>query len=92
MEAQKLMKCMHFNDGEAKEPANLKITELPIPVPDENEVLLKVLGSSVNRLDLMQASGKYIVPDGVTQVGGLDVTGYIVDPETLQPTEVGADG
>jgi len=92
MEALKLMKCMHFNDGEAKEPANLKITEVPIPVPGENEVLLKVMASSVNRLDLMQASGKYIVPDGVTQVGGLDVTGYLVDPETLQPTEVSADG
>lgn len=83
MEAQKLMKCMHFNDGEEKEPANLKITEVPIPVLAENEVLLKVMASSVNRLDLMQASGKYIVADGVTQIGGLDVSGYIVDRETL---------
>jgi len=77
------MKCMHFNDGEEKEPANLKITEVPIPVLAENEVLLKVMASSVNRLDLMQASGKYIVADGVTQIGGLDVSGYIVDRETL---------
>ena len=49
----KLMKCMHFNADEEKLPANLKVVEVPIPVLNEDEVLIKVLGSSVNRLDVI---------------------------------------
>ena len=77
------MKCMHFNADEQKSPANLKVVEVPIPVLNEDEVLIKVLGSSVNRLDVIQANGNYPVPAGITQVGGLDCSGYVVDPATL---------
>ncbi len=47
-------------------------------------MLVKVLASSVNRLDVMQAKGTYPIPPGVTSVGGMDVAGYIVDPNTLE--------
>jgi tumor protein p53-inducible protein 3 len=51
----------------------------------EGEVLIKVLASSVNRIDSMQANGKYPAPAGVTTIGGLDCAGYVVDPKTLEP-------
>lgn len=35
----------------------------------------------------MQANGTYPIPPGVTEIGGLDVAGYIVNPETLEPVD-----
>jgi NADPH:quinone reductase-like Zn-dependent oxidoreductase len=75
---------MHF-DGDDKNSANLKVCEAPIPEIGEGEVLIKVLGSSVNRIDSMQANGKYPIPPGVTQIGGLDCAGYVIDPKTYKP-------
>lgn len=80
-----MMKCMHF-DGADKKSANLKVCEAPIPEVAEGEVLIKVLGSSVNRIDSSQANGRYAIPPGVTEIGGLDCAGYVVDPKTLEPT------
>jgi tumor protein p53-inducible protein 3 len=48
-------------------------------------VLIKVLASTVNRIDVMQANGVYPIPAGVTEIGGLDCAGHVVDPVTLQP-------
>ena len=45
-----------------------------------------VAGTSVNRMDLIQANGRYPIPAGCTPIGGVDASGYIVDPKTLQPT------
>ena len=47
-----MQKCMHF-DGADKNSANLKVCEAPIPDVAEGEVLVKILGSSVNRIDSM---------------------------------------
>lgn len=78
------MKCMHFASGD-KKSSNLSVCETPIPIPGEDELLIKVLASSINRIDLMQANGAYPIPPGVTEIGGLDCSGYVVDPQTLQP-------
>ena len=85
------MKSM-FDSGTALNPANLAVTEVDLPVCKDGEALVKVLSSSVNRLDLLQAQGKAPVPPGVTKIGGLDVCGYAVDPVSLEPVELGADG
>ena len=74
-----MQKCMHF-DGADKNSANLKVCEAPFPDVAEGEVLIKILGSSVNRIDSMQANGKYPPPPGITHIGGLDCAGYVVDP------------
>ena len=76
---------MHFAEGDDKNSQNLKQCETAIPEVKEGEVLLKVVASSVNRIDSMQANGKYPVPPGVTLIGGLDAAGYVVDPQTLEP-------
>lgn len=36
--------------------------------------------------------GKYPIPPGVTQVGGLDCQGYVVDPVSLEPVDILEDG
>lgn len=85
MQAKK-MKCMHF-EGAEKSIEGLKVCEADVPTPGENEVLIKILASSVNRIDVMQANGKYPIPPGVTSIGGLDCAGMVVDPETLEPID-----
>ena len=83
-----MMKCLfHDPAQEAKSPATLTVQEKPVPELKEGEVLMRVVASSVNRLDTMQANGKYPVPAGVTLIGGLDSSGYLVDAKTLEPTE-----
>jgi NADPH:quinone reductase-like Zn-dependent oxidoreductase len=39
-------------------PGDLNIQELPIPMPNENEVLIKVYATTVNRSDCHVLSGK----------------------------------
>ena len=78
------MKCMHFASAE-KNFKNLSVCDSPIPIPGEDEVLIKINASSVNRIDLMQANGTYPIPPGVSEIGGLDAAGFVVDPNTLEP-------
>ena len=50
----------------------------PWPVPTvlaEEEVLIRVAATAINRLDTMQRRGKSPVPNGVTEVLGLEVAG-----------------
>ena len=88
------MKCMHFETYELakKEYGNMKVIQAPIPKPKtDKEVLIKVMASSINSLDRLQANAKfysfYKTLPGVTQIGGVDFSGYIVHPETLEPME-----
>jgi NADPH:quinone reductase len=55
----------------------LKIGEAPKPVPKENEVLIKVMATSINRPDLVQREGKYPPPAGDSEILGLEVAGVI---------------
>ena len=53
----------------------------PWPVPKalaEEEVLIRVAATAINRLDTMQRRGKSPVPKGVTEVIGLEVAGVVV--------------
>lgn len=87
------MNCLlHDANSAEKSPNTLTIQQTAIPKPNEDEVLIRVQASSVNRLDLLQAMGKYPVPPGVTQIGGLDCQGYVVDPVSLDPVDVLEDG
>ena len=40
------------------DPQELRLSDVPIPVPDENEVLVKIMASSVNYSDLAMTRGK----------------------------------
>jgi len=52
--------------------------ERPTPVPAKGEVLIKVAASGVNRPDVLQRKGHYPVPQGASDIPGLEVAGEIV--------------
>ena len=55
----------------------LKVGEAERPVPAENQVLVKVMATSINRPDLVQREGKYPPPPGDSDILGLEVSGLI---------------
>jgi len=64
----------------------LKVGEAARPTLRENEVLVKVHASSINRPDLVQREGKYPPPAGDSEILGLEVAGTI---EELGPGVTG---
>jgi NADPH:quinone reductase-like Zn-dependent oxidoreductase len=59
-----------------------------MPVPSEDEVLIKVEYSAYNRADTMQRKGMYPPPKGTTDVLGLECAGRLV----IDPAQAGTDG
>lgn len=59
-------------------PEVLKIQQRPLPHIKEDEVLISVHAAGVNRPDVMQRTGLYPPPPGVTDIPGLEVSGIIV--------------
>jgi len=55
----------------------LKVGEIDRPAPKENEVLIKVAATTINRPDLVQREGKYPPPPGDSEILGLEVAGTI---------------
>ncbi|WP_138480341.1 NAD(P)H-quinone oxidoreductase [Dyadobacter bucti] len=63
---------------EAGSPAVLQIRDRPVPVPAENEVLIKVFAAGINRPDILQRKGAYPPPPGASpDIPGLEVAGII---------------
>ncbi|EAW4526131.1 NAD(P)H-quinone oxidoreductase [Salmonella enterica subsp. enterica serovar Braenderup] len=58
-------------------PEVLKIRHGKIPECGDNEILISVKAAGVNRPDIMQREGKYPMPDGVTNIPGLEVAGIV---------------
>jgi NADPH:quinone reductase len=58
-------------------PEVLVLGERPTPVPGAGEVLIKVAASGVNRPDVLQRTGSYPMPPGITDIPGLEVAGVI---------------
>jgi hypothetical protein len=49
-------------------------TDVPTPTPRDNEALIRVHYSALNRMDLLQAKGKYPLPEGTSDILGVEVT------------------
>lgn len=60
-------------------PEVLELREASIPVPASGQVLIKVAGAGVNRLDILQRMGSYPPPAGASDIPGVEVAGQIVD-------------
>jgi len=59
-------------------PEVLQPTVLPVPHPEDGEVLIAVKAAGVNRPDCIQRQGHYAPPPGVTDIPGLEVAGEII--------------
>lgn len=59
-------------------PEQLFIGDYPRPVPNENEILVRVEASALNRADTLQRMGKYPPPAGESEIMGLEIAGEVV--------------
>jgi NADPH2:quinone reductase len=59
-------------------PEVLKLTERPVPKPEQGQVLLKVAYAGVNRPDALQRAGAYDPPPGASDLPGLEASGEVV--------------
>lgn len=55
----------------------LKLGEYPKPVCGENEILVKVKATALNRADILQREGKYPPPVGASPILGLEMSGIV---------------
>lgn len=58
-------------------PEVLVMAEFPLPAPGPGEVLIEVHAAGVNRADLKQREGTYVMPAGAPTVPGLEVCGVV---------------
>lgn len=58
-------------------PEVLRLSDRPMPVAGEGELLIRVAASGVNRPDVLQRTGNYPVPPGASDIPGLEVAGLI---------------
>jgi putative PIG3 family NAD(P)H quinone oxidoreductase len=56
----------------------LELVERPVPVPQSNQVLIKVAAAGVNRPDILQRRGLYPPPPGAPDILGLEAAGEVV--------------
>ena len=59
-------------------PDVLKIGEVPDPVPERGELLVRVHATALNRLDLLQREGRYPLPPGAPETLGVEMAGEVV--------------
>ncbi|ASR43360.1 NAD(P)H-quinone oxidoreductase [Xanthomonas citri pv. mangiferaeindicae] len=71
------MTAIAIRDGKGEADA-LHPVELPMPVPAEGQVLIRVRAAGVNRPDIVQRLGSYPPPPGAPETLGLEVAGEIV--------------
>jgi len=60
-------------------PEVMKVGEIDEPQPKANEVLIKVVATSINRPDLVQRVGNYPPPAGDSEILGLEVAGTVAE-------------
>ena len=59
-------------------PEVLTAVKLPVPRPQNDEVLIRVAAAGVNRPDVMQRKGAYPPPPGAPETPGLEIAGRVV--------------
>ncbi len=56
----------------------LRIGEAPDPSPKDDELLVRVRATALNRADLLQRRGKYPPPEGASGILGLEMAGEVI--------------
>jgi putative PIG3 family NAD(P)H quinone oxidoreductase len=66
------------------------LDSFPKPHPSENEILVKVEATALNRADILQREGKYPPPKGASPIMGLELAGSVVElGESVEKWNVG---
>lgn len=60
-------------------PDELRLAEVPDPIPGDREVVIDVHATALNRADLLQRRGLYAPPPGASHVLGLECAGVVRD-------------
>lgn len=58
-------------------PEVLRVEDLPDPVVADDDVLIDVVGAGINRADVVQRQGRYLLPPDASDVLGLEVAGTV---------------
>ncbi len=58
-------------------PENLRIADVPEPNMTENQIMIDVHATALNRADLLQRRGKYPPPPGESDILGLECAGIV---------------
>jgi putative PIG3 family NAD(P)H quinone oxidoreductase len=72
-----IMQALDVHKSADSTDYTLTLAQAPIPVPQGDEVLIKVAYAGVNRADSVQAQGRYPLPEGANPRLGLEVSGHI---------------
>lgn len=56
----------------------LKMTERPVPLAGNGQILVRVAWAGVNRPDVLQRAGSYAPPAGASDLPGLECSGHVV--------------
>ncbi len=70
------MKAIQIRDDDE---CTLVWQDVPTPSPGPGEVLIEAAATAVNRADLLQRRGMYPVPEGASDILGLEVSGTIAE-------------
>lgn len=60
------------------EPSAMVLAKGPVPIPKDDEILIRVQAAGVNRPDVQQRKGLYPPPLGASPILGLEVAGEVV--------------
>lgn len=69
------MRAVVFNNFGG--PEELRLGEWEKPKPGENEILVKISATALNRADTLQRRGAYPPPPGASPILGLEMAGHI---------------
>lgn len=67
-------------------PEKLSIGTVEKPVPQDDELLVRVHATALNRADLMQREGRYPPPEGASPILGLEMAGTVEAVGSACPT------
>lgn len=56
----------------------MRIGECPDPIPGDDELLVSVRATALNRADLLPRRGKYPPPEGASEILGLEMAGEVI--------------
>ena len=66
-------------DPPGKNADSLRLDEVPDPQPSDEEVLIRVHATALNRADMMQRMGSYPAQHGASEILGLELAGEVIE-------------